>query len=265
MNYTRTHTLYTGLAGFLLSFFLFGCGSGSDQMAKPTPVGTADKLFTDGKAAYAKEDWPEAIRLFEEVRVQSPASNIAAEATYFEAMARFNSDMFSGAALDFHTVRRNYPNSPYASRAQYMAGESYYQISPRPDLDQSYTTLALSEYQIFLRDYPKAPPSLIDSAQKRIIDIRSKLAEKFILAAQLYDKLDDPKSSLVYYNRVLDSYYDTRYAPESELRIAEIQFDRKKMEEAKQALDAFDAKYLREATTDQRQRALKLRSKLPNQ
>src|ERR1035437_11007827 len=123
-------------------------------MTKATPVGTTDKLFADAKAAYAKEDWPEAIRIFEEVRVQSPASTIAGEATYMEAMARFNSEMLSGAALDFHSVRRNYPNSPYASRAQYMAGESYYQIAPRAELDQAYTTLALSEFQTFLRDYP---------------------------------------------------------------------------------------------------------------
>ncbi len=233
-------------------------------MAKTTPLGNAEKLFADGKAAYAKQDWLEAIRLFEEVRVQSPASTIAAEATYLEAMARFSSDMFSSAALDFHAVRRNYPNSPFASRAQYMAGESYYQISPRPELDQAYTTLALSEFQIFLRDYTNAAPALLDSAQKRIVEIRTKLAEKFFLSGQLYDKLEDPKSALVYYNRVLDSYYDTPLAPESELRVAELQFDRKKMNDARQALDAFDAKYLKDATTDERQRALHLRSKLPN-
>ena len=232
-------------------------------MERQTPQGTADKLFAAGKAAYAKEDWQEAIRNFEEVRVQSPASQMAQEATYLEAMSRYNADMFSSAALDFHTVRRNYPNSPLASRSQYMAGESYYQISPRPELDQAYTTLALSEYQQFIRDYPKAPQSLIDSAQKRIADIRDKLASKYFMSAQLYDKLDDPKSAIVYYQRVLDDYYDTPRAPESELRIAEIQFERKNLDDARKALDTFDAKYLKDATEDQRHRALKLRSKLP--
>ena len=158
-------------------------------MERQTPLGTAEKLFAAGKLAYEKEDWQEAIRNFEEVRVQSPASSMAQEATYLEAMSRYNSDMFSSAALDFHAVRRNYPNSPLAARAQYMAGESYYQISPRPELDQSYTILAVSEYQLFIRDYPKAPSSLIDSAQKRIADLRDKLSTKYFLSAQLYDKL----------------------------------------------------------------------------
>lgn len=233
-------------------------------MQKQAPTGTADKMFADGKAAYAKEDWPEAIRLFEEVRVQSPASAIAAEATYMEAMARYKEESFSGAALDFHAVRRNYPNSQFAMRAQYMAGESYYQVSPRPELDQAYTLLALGEFQTFLRDYPKSSESLTDSAQKRIVELRTKLAQKYLMSAQLYEKLDDPKSAIVYYQRVLDNYYDVPVAAEAELRIAEIQYDRKKSDESRKALDAFDAKYLSVASTDQRQRALSLRSKLPN-
>ncbi len=145
-----------------------------------------------------------------------------------------------------------------------MVGESYFQLSPRPELDQSYTALALGEYQTFLRDFPNAPATLLDSAKDRIVEIRNKLAQKYYLAATLYDKLDDPKSALVYYGRILDQYYDLPQAAESELRIAEINLDRKKMDEVRKALDAFDTKYLSTATTDQRDRALKLHSRVPN-
>ncbi len=262
-----------------LSFIAGGCGSSSDELTKAPPLGTADQLFTQAKAAYDKEDWPEAIRLFEEVRVQAPASTISAEATYLEAMARYDQDMFAGAAVDFRAVRRNYPNSPFAARAQYMVGESYYQISPRPELDQTYTPLALTEFQNFLHDFPSqsvsssSPSSassiasasgttLTDSAQKRIVEIRTRLATKYFMAAQLYDKLEDPKSAVVYYERVLDNYYDTPPAVESELRLAEINTGLKKPDDARKNLDAFDTKYLATATTDERQRALKLHTTL---
>ena len=214
----------------------------------------------------AKEDYVEAIRLFEEVRLQAPASPIAAEATYLEAMSRYNQDMFAGSAVDFRAVRRNYPNSPFAAQAQYMVGESYYQISPRPELDQSYSLLALTEFQNYLHDFPAAATSanasLADSAQIRIIELRRKLAQKYFLSAQLYDKLEDPKSAAVYYQRVLDNYYDTPPAAESQLRLAEINNDRNKPEDARKNLDAFDTKYLQSATTEERQRALKLHTKL---
>jgi outer membrane protein assembly factor BamD len=260
----------------VLSLMLWGCGSGKDEMTKPAPQGPAEQLFTEAKAAYAKQDWPEAIRIFEEVRIQAPASPMAAEATYLEAMSRYNQEMYAGSAVDFRAVRRNYPSSPFAPRAQYMIGESYYQISPRPELDQTYTLLALNEFQNFLHDYPASasasaagsssehPVTLADSAQQRIVEIRKKLAEKYFLSAKLYDKLDDPKSAAIYYQRVLDNFYDTPPAAESEIRIAEIDFDQKKLEETRKAIDAFDTKYLSSATPSERQRAQELRAKLPN-
>jgi outer membrane protein assembly factor BamD len=263
VTFKTGHILSIFSAFLLLS--IFGCGSSNDQFTKPvvTP-GSPDQHFAEGKAAYDKGDWTEAIRIFEEVRVQTPTLDLASQATYLEAMARFNEGMYSGAAVDFLAVRRNYPNAPVAARAQYMVGESYYEISPRAELDQSYTSLAINGFQNFLHSYPNAPQTLIDSAQHRIVEIRNKLAYKTFLSAQLYEKLSDPKSALVYYARILDQYYDSPYAPESELRIAEINYDRKQMDNSRKALDAFDAKYLQAATSDERSRALKLRAKLPN-
>ena len=252
------------LAAAVFSIVVWGCGSGKDEMTKPTPQGSAEQLFIEAKASYAKQDWPEAIRIFEEVRIQAPASPMAAEATYLEAMSRYNQEMYAGSAVDFRAVRRNYPGSPFAARAQYMVGESYYQISPQPELDQSYALLALNEFQNFLHDFPDAPATLTDSAQKRIVKIRGTLAEKYFLAAKLYDKLDYPKSAAIYYQRVLDNFYDTPPATESELRLAEIDFALKKLDQARKALDAFDTKYLQSATPAERQRALTLHSKLPN-
>ncbi len=270
--------LYFLIAG--LAVFACSCGSGSDELTKTPPRTSADQQFADGKTAYAKEDYPEAIRLFEEVRLQAPASSIAAEATYMEAMSRYNEELYAGSAVDFRAVRRNYPNSPYAAKAQYMVGESYYQISPRPELDQTYTLLALSEFQNFLHDFPATPTSpspatgsttpagssasLADSAQMRITELRQKLARKYFMSAKLYDKLEDFKSSLVYYQRVLDNYYDTPPAAESELRLAEINANRNKPDDARKNLDAFDTKYLTAATTEERQRALKLHATLEN-
>ncbi|HEY3874275.1 MAG TPA: outer membrane protein assembly factor BamD [Candidatus Kapabacteria bacterium] len=256
----------------VLALLAWNCGSSSDELTKTPVLGTGDQLFAQGKASFTKEDYPEAIRYFEEVRVQAPASSIAAEATYLEALSRFNQESYAGAAVDFRAVHRNYPTSPFAERAEYMVGESYYQISPRPELDQSYTILALSEFQNFLHDYPGGSSAagssishlttIIDSAQARVLEIRTRLAQKYLLAAQLYDKLEDRKAETVYLRRVLDNYYDTPPAIEAELRLAEVNFQRKKLDDARNDLDAFDSKYLPQATASQRSRAQRLHAQL---
>jgi len=238
-----------------------GCG-GSQESGRTEPGSNLQTRFDEGRKAYDEGRYMDAIRIFEEVRIQAPASELASQATYMEGMARYKQEQFSAAAVDFRSLRRNNPGSPLAGRAQYMVGESYYQLSPRPELDQTYTLYAQTEYQSFLRDFPRAEQTLIDRAQQRITDIRNKLAQKVLLSAELYVKIEEPKSAMVYFERVLDQYYDTKPAAEAQLRIAELSYSRKKYDDAKTALGKFDDKYLSSASPEQRQRALALKAKL---
>ena len=136
-----------------------------------------------------------------------------------------------------------------------MVAESYYMLSPQPLLDQQYSGYALTEYQNFLRDYSSTEKNLSDSAQMRISEIRNKFGMKYLLGAELYLKLSYFKAALQSFNRVVDSYYDTPAAIEAELRIAEVQYGRKKFRDAQDAIQTFEDKFFKDATPSQRNRA----------
>jgi outer membrane assembly lipoprotein YfiO len=240
---------------------LISCGP-TKSTETSTGKYSPEKRFADAKAAYDKEDWLVATSIFDEVRLQAPTSEFAAEAAFLEGMCRYKSETYISAAVDFRAVRRNYPSSEFADRAQFMVAECYYGLSPRAELDQTYTGYAITEYQTFLRDCPKASKALQDSATARIAELRNKQGAKVLLSAELYIKLVDRKSALKYFERVLDQFYDTPSATEAELRIAEVQYSRKKMREAADALDAFDQKFLQSASQSQRERAMKLRQQI---
>ena len=243
----------------LALFVLSSCGGSKPAQTGATPI---EQRLAEGKKAFAEEKWLDAISAFDDVRLQGPASQYAAEAIFLEGMARYYSETFISAAVDFRSVRRNYPGSEFAARAQFMVGESYYKLSPRPELDQTYSQYAITEYQTFLREYSTAPKQLLDSAEMRIGELRNKMAQKILLSAELYLKMLDTRSALQYFGRTVDSYYDTPSAVESQLRIAEVQFGRKKMKEAQEALSDFDNKFLSASTQEQRTRALQLRQQL---
>jgi outer membrane protein assembly factor BamD len=250
---------------FFLKLILacFGCifisCGGSKPTAMPaTGANAIEQRFEQGKAAYDKEDWLEAIHIFDEVRLQAPTSNFAIDATFLEGMSRYRAGTYISAAVDFRSVRRNYPTSPLAPRAQFMVAESYYMLSPQAELDQNYSTFALNEYQTFLRDYSN-DKNLADSAQMRITEIRNKLGLKYLLSAELYLKLSDTKAAISGFNRVVETYYDTPSAIEAELRIAEVQYGRKKMREAQDAIQIFEDKFFKDATPAQRNRALAIK------
>jgi outer membrane protein assembly factor BamD len=257
---SRLYTLLLSLV--LASATLTSCGGSQDSQRPESIQDNLQNRFNEGKAAYDKEDYLDAIRIFEEIRIQAPTSAVAAEAMYLTGMSRYKMESYSAAAVDFRNVRRSYNMTAFAPRAQYMVGESYYGLSPRAELDQSYSMVAINEYQTFLRDYPQAEKSLIDSAQSRIREIRSKLAHKVLLAAELYVKTEEYKSATIYFERVLDQFYDTEFAPEAQLRIAELAYQRRKNDEAKAALAKFEERYLGAANEAQRQRARSLRASI---
>src|SRR5438309_2036699 len=106
-------TTYSFLTVFFAALLLSSCGG-----SKPAPQALSGNMiearFTEGKVAYQKEDWLEAIHIFDEIRLQAPTSSVAIDATFLEGMARYNGGTYISAAVDFRSVRRNYPTSPLA-------------------------------------------------------------------------------------------------------------------------------------------------------
>jgi outer membrane protein assembly factor BamD len=114
------------------------------------------------------------------------------------------------SAAEFSKLINNMPRSPLVPDAQFMLGESYYKMSPRAELDQEYTQKAIKEYQIFLEDYPQHKQR--EQVERKLIELREKLAEKQLLNAELYRKMREFRSSIIYYDIILERYYDTDFA-----------------------------------------------------
>ena len=105
--------------------------------------------------------------------------------------------------------------SPLVPDAQYMLGMSYYQMSPRPSLDQEYTEKALRAFQLFIEDFPGHAKR--EEVERKLLELREKMAEKYYLNAELYRSMLWIKSSMIYYDIVLERYYDTSWADDAML------------------------------------------------
>lgn len=245
---------------FYITFLFAFASCGSSESTTKTE--TIEQRFEQAKKAFENEDYMDAIRIFEEIRIQAPTSPYAIESMYLGAMSRYKNENYLTAAVDFRNFRRNYPTSGLATRSQFMVAESYYQLSPKAPLDQTYTGYAITEYQYFLRLYGNGEAGLSDSSGMRILELRTKLAQKYLSAGELYLKLESRKSALAFFDRVLADYYDTAPAVEAQLRIAEVQLDRGKLADSEAAILKFDEKYLGKATQQQRERAKKIKQYL---
>lgn len=163
----------------------------------------AEKLFADG-------DYLDARTEFRIIILNFPGSSVSDRAQMRFADCHFNLKEYIIAAEEYKKLVRIFPNSEYVDDAQYKIALSLFKLSPKYSLDQDYTNKAIEEFQKFLDDFPNS--DLVPEVNKYMKLCREKLGKKYYRNAESYRKLTWYKSAIVYYDFVLDNYYDTEFA-----------------------------------------------------
>jgi len=153
---------------------------------KPQSDWTAEEYYRFAKEIYEDESYLEAINELTVVSLRYPGSSVSDSAQFLLGMSHFQMEEHIISAAEFNKLINDMPESPLVTESQRMLAESFYQMSPRAELDQEYTWKALKEYQIFLEDFPDHEKK--ESVEKKILELRAKLAKKQYKNADLYRK-----------------------------------------------------------------------------
>ncbi len=215
---------------------LAGCGG-----RQPQPDWTAEEYYRYAKEKHDDEDYFDAINDFTVVILRYPGSTVADSSQFFLGMCHFYLNEYIISAAEFSKLINNMSRSPLVPDAQFMLAESYYEMSPRPALDQEYSIKALREYQLFMEDYPTHARS--EEAERKIFELREKQGEKQWNNAELYRKMREYRSSLIYYDIVLEQFYDTEYADDALYGKALVYVDLEEYTNAKDQLILFKEKF----------------------
>ena len=220
----------------IMLMLVAGCGSSE----KATNL-TGEDRFNHAKRLFDSEDFLEAINEFTVITLQDQGSKYASEAQFYIAECRFKRGEYLLAAFEYSVLKRSYPASPRVPEAQYRLGLCYYDLSPKPSLDQQYTKKAIDELQSFVEYYPSNP--LAADADAKIKELTTKLARKLYEAAKQYLTLERYKAALAYLEDVIEQYHDTEYGPLAALDRVELLIERKRYPEAQTELSRFISRY----------------------
>ncbi|MFO7448372.1 MAG: outer membrane protein assembly factor BamD [Ignavibacteriaceae bacterium] len=190
----------------ITSLFFWGCSSSIDTIDL-----SPEERLNYAMGLYNNEDYLEAVNEFQAIILQFPGNAIADDAQYYLGMTRFNREEFVMSAYEFSKLIKNMPASNFVSEAQYMLAESYYRLSPNFALDQRYSRKAIEEYQAFIDFFPTN--TRVQEAEAKIVELNEKLAHKEYNTAYIYGKLEYFTAALNYYDNVINTYHDTRFAP----------------------------------------------------
>ena len=232
-----------------ISVVIFGwsCSSSIDtvNLSPEDRLKNAIRLYED-------EDDEEAVKEFEAILLQYSGSSLVDDAQYYLAQTRFLRQEYIIAAYEFSKLIKNMPASTFVADSQFMLAECYFELSPNYNLDQTYTVKAIEEFQAFIDFFPLNEK--VQDAEARIHRLNLKLAEKDFTVAHIYEKLDYYTASMKYYDKVVETYHDTKYAPKALFKKIMLLMDREREDEALTEMKKFmllfpedeEAKYIGE-------------------
>lgn len=167
----------------------------------------ADQYFEYAKSLLDRGKYLDAITEFTVITLKYSGNPIVDDAQFYLAESHFKNHEYLIAVSEYQKVINDYPESVYVQESFYKIGLSFYHLSQRPELDQEYTLKALRQLQIFIEAYPEG--DLRSEADLRLLELRTKMARKQLLGGNVYRKMGIYDSAVIYYNILLEKYYDT--------------------------------------------------------
>jgi len=171
----------------ILSCMTLLMGSCSSEFNAVYKYGDTDARYEYAKEFFARGKFQQATTLLEEIVTIKKGTDEAQECLYMLAMAQYCNHDYEAASETFKKYGSSYPRGIYAEQAAFYVGESLYESSPEPRLDQSPTNGAINAYQQFMDLFPDS--KLRPRAQDRLYKLYDKLIQKEYISAELYYNL----------------------------------------------------------------------------
>ncbi len=221
----------TGIAGVLA---LAGCSS------KPRDLkGDCRERFEKIHDRYSKGKYASAKQGYGDFLVTCTGTEHVEQAHFELGHSHMNLKEWAEAELEFAAFLRDYPTSRrYAETVRWLLARSMAKQVQIPQRDQSKTLEAMRELETFLAEFPDSPRS--DSAHTELDRLGQLLADRDMIVARLYRRMNEPLAAAIYYKHLLSEYGDRVPRREINLYLAESYIALGQFPEAENILIQFD-------------------------
>jgi len=196
------------LPGLFLVVVL-GIVSGCGEYEKLLKSRDFEQKYEKALEYYDEEEYVKAATLLDQV-VNIYRGTVKADTVkYYQAKSYYAQRDYILAGHYFNQLATTYPSSAFLEEAEFMVGYCFYQMSPRPELDQENTFKAINAFQMFMAKHPSSDK--IEQCQQLIREMNNKLVEKSFISARLYYDLGYYKAAIIALRNSLSDYPNTRY------------------------------------------------------
>ena len=194
----------------VLALALSSCNQRYNQAMKSSDK---DEIFTIANELFEKGKYDLALELYNRISTSFVGTEKAADIAYNIASANYNDKNYRLSGHMYKNFAGTYPLDSRAEEALYLSAFSYYNDSPKYDLDQTSTYSAIDELQNFINTYPES--SHVTQANAYIDELRGKLEKKAFEIARVYYKTMKYKAAGVAFDNMADDFPDSKFREEA--------------------------------------------------
>lgn len=225
--------LSTSLILVFCFFYLCGCGSSGSSINTDDP----EKAFAIAKRKFDRGDFADAVEDFSFIKIRFPGSMVSEKSQFYLSESYLRLKEYLLSAYEFENFLKTYTMSELYPEAMYKLGLCYYELSPPYPLDQEYTKLAEQQFLQYIEAFPQ--DKNVPDAEKKVRELRNKLAYKDYRTAEIYMKNDNYRAASIYFQNVYENYIESDWADDAMIGDAEAYINGKKYSEAIRVLERF--------------------------
>ena len=203
----------------ILCFFVLcftSCSTKSNNQAPNAEDYLIEKL-NHGKELFKDNKHTRALDDFNDIISNSRGSEVGIEARFYQAESFYELKQYSEAISSYEKFVDYSNDLERIELAIFKICKCYFNLSTTYNRDQSNNDFAFTKLQLFIDQFPDS--EYLEESEGLIEKLRLRKAKKIYETGRLYLKLQEFDSAIIYFNDVIESYYDTKYSDEARISI----------------------------------------------
>tara|TARA_Y100000590_G_C15553424_1_gene951809 strand:- start:45 stop:752 length:708 start_codon:yes stop_codon:yes gene_type:complete len=179
-----------------------------------------DAVFKSGKKSLKDKKYNRAKGEFEFIILNSTEDyQYVADSYFYLAEAKYYLEKYSESIEDYNTFLKSpVRDVNLSNKAEFMICKSWFYLSNDVMKDQTDTKIAIDKLQSYIEK--ESMKQYVVQINDMIVALRNKLAEKDFQTAMLYLQLEKKESAIIYFQNIINEYYDSQFIDDCIVNIA---------------------------------------------